>query len=237
MTGLPENGSIGEHAERKSLPELLRERRSEAMVLELEDVALRLFEELGFPNVTVEDIASIAGISVRTFYRYFPTKEDTLQVRLREGARFIRSALARRPRDESPLRSVHAALAEEAASTDPDRHGRWIRVVASNPSVLAGVMGGIQLQTQAVIREFFAERLGLPEDSMAPWIWAAAVGGVTQGANIRWHLKSGDLGQILSEGFEILEKGIAESASERRENASNMPRSRARRSHNHTGRL
>ncbi|HEY6316300.1 MAG TPA: TetR family transcriptional regulator, partial [Acidimicrobiia bacterium] len=65
-----------------SLAFQLRAKRSEMMILELETVALRLFEERGFANVSVEELASEAQISVRTFYRYFPGKEDVLQVRI-----------------------------------------------------------------------------------------------------------------------------------------------------------
>ena len=64
------------------LAQALNEKRSELMFGELEAVALRLFEEHGFNAVTVQAIASEAKISVRTFYRYFPAKEDVLQVRI-----------------------------------------------------------------------------------------------------------------------------------------------------------
>jgi TetR/AcrR family transcriptional regulator, regulator of mycofactocin system len=207
--------------ERKSLPAVLRERRTDAMVSELEAVALRLFEEHGVANVTIDDVASAAGISVRTFYRYFTAKEDVLQLRLRRGAEFLRARLKERPADESPLRSLQAVLKEQLASDDTDAHARWIRVIAANPSVLGPVMGAIQLNIQAAIEEFFAERLGLSRDSLAPGIWAAAVGGVVQGANIRWYVHGGDLAQIMSEGFEVLERGIPERI-ERRGNGTEM---------------
>ncbi len=175
--------------EKRSLSEKLREQRLETVVAEVERIALRLFDQQGFANVTVEDIASEAGISVRTFYRYFPAKEDVLQVRLRREARGLRAALEERPPDESPVRSLRVAFEQVAALEDPVHVGRWIRVIAGTPSVLAGVMGAIQLISNAAIRDFFASRLGVPEDSMAPWIWAAAAGGAIQAAYIRWHIK------------------------------------------------
>ena len=66
----------------QSLSLQLRAKRSEMMVSELEEVALRLFDQHGFANVTVEEIAAEAHISVRTFYRYFSAKDDVLQLRI-----------------------------------------------------------------------------------------------------------------------------------------------------------
>ena len=68
--------------ESQSLSLKLRAKRTEMMASELEAVALRLFDQRGFANVTVEDITAEAHISVRTFYRYFPSKEEVLQLRI-----------------------------------------------------------------------------------------------------------------------------------------------------------
>ena len=83
-----------------SLAAQLRVKRSEMMLDTLEAVALRLFERRGFANVTVDDIANAAHISARTFYRYFPTKEDVLQARILRRTEELRTALAARPVDE-----------------------------------------------------------------------------------------------------------------------------------------
>jgi AcrR family transcriptional regulator len=206
---------VAEHLsfqEKQSLPEKLREQRLETLVSEVERAALRLFDERGVGRVTVEDIAGEAGISVRTFYRYFPNKEDVLLVRLRRGADILREALAERPEHEAPVHSLRVAFEQVVALEDQNDVGRWIRVISANPGVLSGVMGGIQLITNAAMRDFFAYRLEVPEGSMAPWIWAAAAGGAIQAAYIHWHLNGGDLAEIMSEGLEILEQGIAASA-------------------------
>jgi AcrR family transcriptional regulator len=177
----------------ESLALQLRVERSEMMIRELEAVALRLFEQRGFRDVTVEEIASEARISARTFYRYFPTKEDVLQVQIDRRSKGLRAALSARPIDEPPLHSLRLALAEQLAAEDVELQRRWIGVVAATPTVLRSVLGGIQMKSQRVIAEFFGSRLGLPSDALVPTMLAAAAGGVIQAVQIQWYFNGGDL--------------------------------------------
>jgi AcrR family transcriptional regulator len=190
----------------------MREKRTEMMISELEAVALRLFETRGFDAVTVDDIASQAHISVRTFYRYFPTKDDVFQVQIARRSEALRAALAARPADEAPLHSLRVALTEEIAAEDADLLRRWVGVIVNAPNVVRGVLGGIQLNTQRVIAEFLAARFGVPSDDLVPTMLAAAVQGMIQAAQTQWFFHGGDLATIMSQGLEVLERGIGTDA-------------------------
>jgi len=68
MTDTPDPGTLPN----------LRTRRRRQLISEVQQVALRLVERNGFAATTVDEIAGAAGISQRTFFRYFPTKEDAI---------------------------------------------------------------------------------------------------------------------------------------------------------------
>lgn len=178
------------------------------MTSELETIALALFEKRGFAAVTVEEIATAAEISPRTFYRYFPAKEDILLVKVRRRSEALRNALAKRPLGEPPLHSVRMAVEAALSAEDPAYVRRWVAVVASTSSALRAAYGGCILLIDRIIAEFFASRLGLPADALQPAMLAAAVGGVIQAAQNRWLFTGGDLVATVSEGIGVLERAV-----------------------------
>lgn len=80
----------------------LRERTRRAVQRELLLVAIDLFAAQGFESTTVDQIASAAGLSRRSFFRYFKTKEAVLTETLAELGRQLAAELAARPADEAP---------------------------------------------------------------------------------------------------------------------------------------
>ena len=199
----------GRDVNTQSLSRQLRAKRSEMMESELEAVALRLFDQRGFANVTVEEIALEAHISVRTFYRYFAAKDDVLQLRINRRSEVLQEALSARPANEPPLRSLRLVLEAEFSAVDPTVLRRWIAVIADNPNVMKGVVGAIQLKIHPVIAEFLGSRLGLPSDGLVPTMLAAAVLGVIQAAHTQWFVNGGDLATTMSESLAVLERAIS----------------------------
>ena len=62
----------------------LRDRRRAELISQIQNTAHQLFAERGFAAVTTEDIAVAAGISISTYFRYAPTKEDLLVAPVRQ---------------------------------------------------------------------------------------------------------------------------------------------------------
>jgi AcrR family transcriptional regulator len=82
----------------------------------LQEAAMDLFEKHGYDRTTVGDIAARAGLTERTFFRYFIDKREVLFARSEELEKGIVDVIASAPQDATPLGAVGAAI--EAAGAD-----------------------------------------------------------------------------------------------------------------------
>ncbi|WP_075834902.1 TetR family transcriptional regulator [Deinococcus marmoris] len=120
-------------------PPALRDRTRELMRAEIAEQAMELFAEQGFDETTVDQIAVAAGISPRSFFRYFATKEDVVMGDFFPYVRLIEAALRTRPREEKVLTAWRRALNTLVESTEGDVKGslRTVRVMNSTASLRA----------------------------------------------------------------------------------------------------
>ena len=88
----------------------LQERKQELVRNEIFNAAWRLFGQHGYEDTTVADIAAAAGVSRRTFFRYFSSKEDVLIETTDDFAEAMLAAMAARPLAEPPLVAIERAL-------------------------------------------------------------------------------------------------------------------------------
>ncbi|QNI07609.1 TetR family transcriptional regulator [Mycobacterium kubicae] len=106
----------------------LRERKKADTRRALSDAALRLAFDRGLDNVTREDIANMAGVSLRTFNNYFTGKYEALAYRQTERMRRSIAELRCRPTDEPLWTSIERAVLTPLAEDFGDFHGDENRV-------------------------------------------------------------------------------------------------------------
>jgi AcrR family transcriptional regulator len=139
----------------------LRERTKARTRQELIDAAFALFAERGFESVTVDDIAERADVSPRTFFRYFPVKEDVALAGLQETSALLLERLAARPPEEPPLVALREAVREPLRRLAEHRETcAVLRLMGTCPSLLARDMG-LRDCTEAAITRTLAERMGV----------------------------------------------------------------------------
>jgi AcrR family transcriptional regulator len=99
--------------------------------------AITLFDEQGYEQTTVAEIAQAAGLTKRTFFRYFADKREVLFNGSDELIERWVAAVAAAPADASPMAAVSAGL-DEMADLFADRHafaGVRARIVNANPEL------------------------------------------------------------------------------------------------------
>jgi AcrR family transcriptional regulator len=90
----------------------LRDHARGAVRDEVSKQAWLLFAEQGYEATTVDQIAAAAGMSRRTFFRYFAGKDELVLDRLVESGRLVAAALESRPSDEPAWPALRASFAE-----------------------------------------------------------------------------------------------------------------------------
>src|SRR5699024_12822251 len=92
----------------------------------IRNAALDLAMENGLKNLTVEAIAQTAGVSPRTFFNYFASKEDALVTQAAESSEQVRRLLLAQTVIESPMTALqHALIACDYFDSDTDDIDRF----------------------------------------------------------------------------------------------------------------
>ncbi|SDQ86472.1 TetR family transcriptional regulator [Quadrisphaera sp. DSM 44207] len=152
----------------------LWDRTRRAVQEQVVEVALSLFADQGFDATTIDQIARAAGISRRTFFRYFGTKEDLVLGDTDEQRRVLAAALEARPPHEDPWTALRrAAEALPEAQVPPARALAVAQLVVTSASLEARHLQK-HAAWQEVLAPLVARRMGL-DTSPAPDVRATAV--------------------------------------------------------------
>jgi len=176
---------------------------------EIERVAFELFARNGFEATTVGDIADALGVSRRTVFRYFSSKNDIVWGDFDWVIGRLRDALRDSSPDEPLLEAVARAVvfSNSYPEGDLDQLRTRITLITSVPALQAHSMLRYRAWRQAVAA-FVAERLGVEEGSLAPQVVAHAALGTSMAAFARWARNRDDvLAENLEQAFGVLLAG------------------------------
>jgi AcrR family transcriptional regulator len=190
----------------------LRERRAARTRDAIVAAAFELFEERGIQGTTVDEIAALADIAPRTFFRYFPTKEAVLFARAADDRERIAAALADRPLTEHPFVSLTTVASTFAAEMETQQKDIRLLQKLSTEKVWAYQRTLLDEEMVETFAGFVAERLAVPVDGdPRPRVWAAVVMATYR---IAFHLwldngRKGKLGPVLDGALDAMVEATA----------------------------
>jgi mycofactocin system transcriptional regulator len=179
---------------------------------ELEQAAFALFAAKGFDDTTVDDIAAAAGIGRRTFFRYFPSKNDVPWGEFGLELEKMRVRLKACPPETPLLEAIRVALIDfnYVPAEYVPLHRRRMELILRVPTLFAHSAIRFTAWRQ-VVAEFVAERTGRRPDELAPQVIAHAVLGVAVAAYEVWlNDLSADIGVLLDEAMRELEAAFTD---------------------------
>jgi len=177
----------------------LRQRKKRLMRQQLSDMATRMFLDRGFDAVRVAEVAEACGVSEKTVFNYFPTKESLVLDRLEATVSSLRTGLA--DPDRPPVQAALQILDRElagitdwlAGQDDPGQAAQAIAcfgdLIRATPSLRA-YQSDMMDQFASVATQILAARAGTSPDDPEPQIAARALLGLwhVQASSLRKHL-------------------------------------------------
>ena len=153
----------------------LWQRSRQAAYAEITDTAMRLFLDQGFEQTTIDQIATTAGISRRSFFRYFGTKEDVVLGGLAQQGELMADALDNVPLTVEPWDALRQALhAVDALAVEPGVTLKIAQMMYGTSSLRARSIEK-HLHWQSLLVPNIRRRLGLADDDAADPAPAAIV--------------------------------------------------------------
>jgi AcrR family transcriptional regulator len=129
----------------------LTERRKAQTRRDIAETALTLFARDGYDDVSAEAIAEETGVSLRTFYRYFSTKDEVLSPIITEATAEIVGAIAARPARESLATAVQRAYAEIRPQQGPEGVRALIGFLTDVPALRARWLSDLRTIEDALV--------------------------------------------------------------------------------------
>jgi AcrR family transcriptional regulator len=190
----------------------LHEQRRRSTREALRRAALASFARKGFANVTVTELAREAGVTERTFFRHFPTKEAVLFQDYETQVEWLAEALAQRPASESLFDAVLASVASFPHDLEVVRQAATARTELISADRIANHLLVVQSSFAGVITDFIKERYSEKADiDLVAEVAGAALAAALVAAVENWGRNGcrGDLGEITAAAVNLVRSGMA----------------------------
>ena len=177
---------------------------------ELRLIALRLFTERGFDSTTIEQVAAAAGVSERTFFRYFTTKASVLWGEFETEVETIKAALGSVADDVPMMDAIRGAVvaANHYHADDVPEMRMRMHLIATVPALSFSAAEHYEAWERA-ISDFAGRRLGQPGDSLYPLAVGRSVLAACRAAYDRWSARAdADLTVYLDAALTALATGF-----------------------------
>ncbi|TAA27118.1 TetR/AcrR family transcriptional regulator [Pseudoxanthomonas winnipegensis] len=188
----------------------LRERKQRETRQRIAEAALRLFLSEGYERTTLDAIAAAAGISRRTFFSYFKSKDDIILFGMEaDWAELIAELLKTSP-DVPPLDAVQDVMVRRIARYTTEEMAAIDHLMLSSASLLARKQASYAKQEQALFLAL-CEVWRQPERQTALRMVAMASIGAMRLALQAWREQTGRRkppAQFLRDAFESLRAGL-----------------------------
>jgi AcrR family transcriptional regulator len=183
----------------------VRERTQAAIRRELAEAALRLFTERGFAETTARQIAAAVGVSERTFFRYFGSKEDVVLGVLDDLGIELAARLAARPADEPPFVALRRSfdLMTETLTRDPEWSLAMLHLTHQIPALRARQVEKQDLWATR-LADGLADRMGVDGSlDLRPRLYAATALSALDCVATYWDATGGaqPFGELLDQAF------------------------------------
>jgi len=157
----------------------LRERKKQRTREAIVEAAFELFAERGFDGTTVADIAEAAEIAPRTFFSYFPSKDDVVFHDFEERQAMVAEWLAGREPGANAIDALRTGIASIAGEAELDREAvlrekRLRKRLIRESESLAAHSEHLNGRLAELLGEAVAADLGEPPDALRPRLVAAA---------------------------------------------------------------
>ena len=140
----------------------LRELKKRQTRQAIADTALRLFVERGFERVKIAEVAEAAGVSAKTVFNYFPTKEDLFFDEIDDREAALVAAIRERASDESILSALRRHQVSHCGRMCSAGFAGFARVIEESPALRAKELE-VMARFTRVLTEALAREVGCSE--------------------------------------------------------------------------